>query len=180
MKSQCSVKRTSTNIIIGTRKQGYLCLVFHQTGFDSMSGIALLEIDHFSADITYRTALVGHIANRHIAGDGEMACRILYDVVVAFHHTRHTGHEGKNGGNLSEIELIQTEGDILQIGGIGLFGVDLHTHTVSGLQIDMGAYLIVLAQEEVVVGIQVELLVTQCRTLRNEVEVESAIEHLNL
>ena len=153
MKSQCSVKRTSTNIIIGTRKQGYLCLVFHQTGFDSMSGIALLEIDHFSADITYRTALVGHIANRHIAGDGEMACRILYDVVVAFHHTRHTGHEGKNGGNLSEIELVQTNGNILQIGGIGLLGIDLHTHAISGLQLNMGAYLIVLAQEEVVVSI---------------------------
>ena len=180
MKSQCSVKRTSTNIIIGTRKQGYLCLVFHQTGFDSMRGVALLQIDEFGADITYRTMLVGHVADSHIARNGEMSCSILYDVIVAFHHTRHTGHEGKNGGDLSEIELIQTEGDILQIGGIGLFGVDLHTHTVSGLQIDMGAYLIVLAQEEVVVGIQVELLVTQCRTLRNEVEVESAIEHLNL
>ena len=177
---QIGIERTLAYIEIGTRQETYLHIVLHQTGFYGMGGIAFLQIEQFGADIADRTTLVGHIANGHIAGYGDMSLGILHHVIVALQHTGHAGHIGDNRGHLVQIEFVQADGDVLQSGWVAVRGIDLHTHAVLSQQVHIGFHLLIIAQEQIVVGVQLEELIAQGGRFRHKTEMKSAIQHLSL
>ena len=177
---QIGIERALAYIVIGTRQETYLHIVLHQTGFYGMGGIAFLQIEQFGADIADRTALVGHIANGHIAGYGDMPLGILHHVVVALQHTGHAWHIGDDRGYLVQIEFVQADGDVLQSSRVAVRGINLHTHAVLSQQVYIGFHLLVVAQEQVVVGVQLEELVAQGGRFRHKTEMKSAIQHLSL
>ena len=177
---QIGIERALAYIIIGTRQETYLHIVLHQTGFYSMGGIAFLQIEQFGADIADRTALVGHIANGHIAGYGDVPLGILHHVVVTLQHTGHAWHIGDDRGHLVQIEFVQADGNVLQSSWVAVRGINLHTHAVLSQQVYIGFHLLVVTQEQIVVGIQLEEFIAQGGRFGHETEMKSAIQHLSL
>lgn len=93
---------------------------------------------------------------------------------------RHAWRIGDDGGYLVEVDAVEGEGDVLQGRGVGMLGVDLQTHTVVGLQLDVGMYFLVEPEEEVVVLVEGILLVPQHRTVGDKADVQAAVDHLGL
>ena len=56
--------------------------------------------------------------------------------------------------------------------------VELQTRLVVGYQVDLRLYLLVAAQEDEIVLVQVELLIAECRSFGQQFEADTAILHL--
>ena len=177
---QTGIEGALSHLVVGAGEQSYLLVVLHQAGLHDMGGVTLLQVDEFGTDIADGTVLVGHVTNCHITGHRKVTTGIEDDVIVALQHTCHAGSIGDDGGHLMQVEAVETDGDVLQGGGVCVLGIDLHTHAIVSHQVDLRTYAVVSTQEEVVVGIETELLIAQGRPFGNEVEVQATVEHLGL
>ena len=157
-------------IIIGTREDTDFLVVLHQTCFHGMGVTLLLHIDQFGAEIADRAALVGHLTDGHVADHRDLSVGILHHMVVAIEQARHPRRIGNDGGDLSQVHLVQAEGNILQRGRIAVLGIDLQTRPVVGNEVNLSLYPLVGAQQDVVVLIQVELLVAYGRTAGHQMQ----------
>ena len=102
-----------TLVLIDTTEQTELHIVEHQTGLHSMGVVLLHQINQLSTDITNGRSFIGHVAHTHITGHRDMLVLILHDMVVAVKLTGDTGQIRNHGGHLAQVELIDTQRDIL-------------------------------------------------------------------
>ena len=79
-----------------------------------MGVVFLHEVHHFRTDIADGRTFVGHVLHTHIRGNGELLVQILNDVVVAIQLASDLGKVGDYGGDFAQIELVYTQGEVLQ------------------------------------------------------------------
>ena len=105
---------------------------------------------------------------------------MLNDMVVAVHNARHAWSIGNDSGDLIEVDTVEAEGDVLQIGGVMLVGIDFSTCSVIGYQVYLCLHTSVSCHEDVIVLVERELFVTYSWPLRYEVQLKPAVNHLCL
>ena len=108
-----------------------------------------------------------------------MALLILQDVVVAVELAGDSGQIGYDGGQLAEVDLMEREGEVLQHRGVLILGVELQTGIVVGYQVHFRLYLLVSADEDEVVLVEVELLVAYRRTFWHQPQSQAVLFHID-
>ena len=147
---------------------------------NGMGIVFFLQIYDFGTYIAPFTTLISHVANSHTSHDRETTGRVLHHMIVAFHQTAQTRNIGKNGCDAGKVEAVHADRNVLQRIRITLCRIDLHTRAIIGNKIDIGLHLIVGSKEYIVVFIQRKLLISQSRTIGQEMDTNAAIHHLCL
>ena len=163
---------------VGASEQSELLFVEHQSGFDGVGVVFLLQIDHFCAEVAHVGSFVGHAGYSHVGGHGDMLILVLQDMVVAVEFAGDAGQVGYHRRQLSQVNVVQADGKVLQHGRVLVLCVDLHTGLVVGDEVYLGLYLLVACQEDVVVLVQVELFIAQGRTVGHQPEAHAVVLHL--
>ena len=71
---------------------------------------------------------------------------------------------GDDGRQFTQVDTVQRYRQVLQHRGVLILCVDLHARTVVGDEVYLRLYLLAFGEEDIVVAVQVEFLVAQCRT----------------
>ena len=145
-----------------------------------MGIVLLLQVDQFGADIADGTVLVGQLAHGHVADQRQLALGILHHMEVAIHHARHAGSIGNDRRQLGQVDTVQADGDVLPRRGVAMLGIDFDTGAIVGYQVHLDLHPVVAPKEDVVVFVEIELLVAQRRALGHEMDVQAAVNHLDL
>ena len=99
-------------------------------------------------------------------------------MIVAIELASNMGEVGYYGRQLSQIDVMETDGEILQHRGVLMFGVNLHTRFVIGNEVNLRLDFLVLGEEDVVVFIQREFLVADGRPVGHKPEAQTFVLHL--
>ena len=97
----------------GAAEQSEFLFVEHQAGLDGMGVIFLHEIDKLRRNVADRRAFIGHVLNGHVGGHRDMFVLVLQNVIVAVEFACNTWQVGYDGSNLSEVNAVQSEGQVL-------------------------------------------------------------------
>ena len=178
----CHVERgvdeTFILVLVGASEQAELLAVEHQAGFDGVGVVLLLQVHKLGAQVADVGTLVGHACHRHVRGHGDMLILVLQDVVVTVELAGDARQVGDDGRQLSQVDMVQADGEVLEHRGVLVLGVDLHTRLVVGDEVYLRLYLLVARQEDVVVGIEVKLLVADGGSLGHQPEAQASWLHL--
>ena len=165
-------------ILIGTTEQTELLIVEQQTGLDGVGVVFILQIDELRAEIADGSTLVGHTRHSHIGGYGDVLVPVLQNMVVAVELTCDTRQIRYHRRQFSQVDAMEADGEVLQHGGVLMLGVDLQTCLLVGDKVYLRLDLLIAGEENVVVFVQVELLVTQRRTVGQKSEAQAVVLHL--
>ena len=78
--------------------------------------VLLHQINQLGADVTNRRAFVSHLAHTHIRRYRYVLIAVLQDMVVAVQLTSNARQIWDNGRNLTQVQTIDTQRDVLQHG----------------------------------------------------------------
>ena len=175
------IERSSFLIIIGTGQQPDFLVVLHQPRLHGVGVVLLLQVDQFRAQVADGGSFVGQLVNVHVADHGDVSCCVLYDVEVAVQVSGHARQSvWQHCADFAQVELVQADGDVLQCRWVRLLAVYLDASAVVGHEVYASLHLVVATQEDVVVLVEVELLISDGGPLGHEVEADAAIHHLCL
>ena len=163
---------------IGAAKQSELLVVEQQTGFDGVGVVLILQIDELRTEVADVCSLVGHVQYAHVGGHGDVLVLVHQDMVVAVQLTREIRHVGDYRRQFAQVDTVQRYRQVLQHRGVLVLCVDLHARTVVGDEVYLRLNLLVLGDEDIVVAVQVEFLISQCRTFWHESEAQAVGLHL--
>ena len=175
---ECGIDDSFAFVLICSTEQAELLVVEQQTGLDSVGVVFVLQIDELRADIADGSALIGHFCHTHIGGYGDVLVPVLQDMVVAVELARDAGEVRDDGRQFSQVDTMEADGEVLQHGGVLMLGVYLHTRLVVRDEVYLCLDLLTAGEEDVVVFVQVELLVTHRRTVGQEPEAQTFVFHL--
>ena len=145
-----------------------------------MGTVATLHIHQFAAYISHGAVFIAHLCHVEVAHHRDAFLFVLHHVEVAVEQSANSWCIGDDRGNLVKVELVQAHGKVLQQGAVVVFGIDFHTRAIIGNEVYLGVQLLVVAKEQVVVFIELELLIAQHGTIGKQVHVQSAVCHLCL
>ena len=97
---------------------------------------------------------------------------------VAVQAACHLRNIRQHGGYFAQVDAVQAQRQVLQHRRVLILGIDLHTRLVVGYQVDFRLNLLVFADEEIVVLVEVELLIADGGALGHHPEAQSFLLHL--
>ena len=130
-----------------------------------MGVVLILQIDEFRADVADGSTFVSHSCHTHVGGHGDVFVPILQDMVVAVENAGDAWQVGHHSRQLTQVDAMKTDGEVLQHGGVLMLRVDLHTRLVVSDKVYLCLDLLVAREEDVVVFVQRELLIAHRRTV---------------
>ena len=143
-----------------------------------MGVVLILQIDELRTEVADVCSLVGHVQDTHVGGYGDVLVLVHQDMVVAVQLTREIRHVRDYRRQFAQVDTVQRYRQVLQHRGVLVLCVDLHARTVVGDEVYLRLYLLVLGDEDIVVAVQVEFLISQCRSFRHESEAQAVGLHL--
>ena len=164
--------------LIGTAKQSKLFVIEHEPGLNGMGVILFHQVDQLCADISDCRTLISHVPDSHIRGHGDFFILILQDMVVAVQLPRDFGQVGNHRGYFAKIQAVYAQGEVLKHGGVLVLSIELDTCFIIGYQVYLGLHFPVTTQEDKVVFVKVELLVTYRGAFRQEAQAHAILLHL--
>ena len=165
-------------VLVDATQQTELLVVEHQAGLDGVGVVLLHQIHHFRTDIADGRTFVGHLLHSHIRGHGDALVHILHDVIVAVQLTSDLRQVGDHGGQFSQIQLVDADGEVLQHRRVLILRIELETRLVVGDQVHLRLNLLTLGEEDEIVLVQVELLVADGGTVRHQFQTDTVFFHL--
>ena len=107
-----------------------------------------------------------------------MLVLVLQNVIVALQITSDTRHIGDDGRQLSKVETVHADGEVLAHRRVLVLGVQLQTGLVVGDEVNLRLHLTASVEEDIVVFVQIELLVADGRTLWHQSQPYAVLFHL--
>ena len=118
------------------------------------------------------------MSDSHVGGHREASFLILQDMVVAIERASESGEIGNHRGDLLQVDPVQRHRKILSHGGVLILRVDLHTCSLIVDQVDMGLNALVTGQEDIVIGVEVELLIANGGAFRQQFDTQALLLHV--
>ena len=115
------------------------------------------------------------MSDSHVGGHREASFLILQDMVVAIERASESGEIGNHRGDLLQVDPVQRHRKILSHGGVLILRVDLHTCSLIVDQVDMGLNALVTGQEDIVIRVEVELLIANGGTFRQQFDTQALL-----
>ena len=143
-------------------------------GLDGVGVVLLHQIDKLRTEVSDGSTLVGHILYGHIRHHRYLLVLILQDVIVAIELSSDFRQIGHNGGDLSQVDAVARECQVLQHRRVLVLRIEFQTGLVVGDEVDLRLDLLIAAQEDIIILVQVEFLITHRWSVGHQFEADTA------
>ena len=138
-----------------------------------MTAVGFWQVNGLQTYLSQRGTLEGHIVDSEVGRDAEVLGG-LDDMHITLQQARDTGGIGQYGHQLAQIEMIESQGEVLKRIFVGR-RIELQTRTVVGQQVEVCADTTLTAKHHIVAFVEVECAIGNDGIQRIEMEAETVL-----
>ena len=162
---------------VGTHHRCHLLLVAVDDGINVMRAVVLWHIHKLGAQIAHVAALVGHVFHAHRRAHGDVV-GCLNEVIVTIERSRHSRHIWYHRHDVLYLQLVEREREVLQGIGVAVVRIHLNVNAVVAPHSQLRRDALVVAQEDVVVLVDIEFLISYNRVVGEQPHPDAVVLHL--